>query len=223
MPRRKKYGKKSYKRRTYRKRSNRTALLKSPMPRKFVTKLRYAEHGLSVDPGAGLNGVYIFRANDLFDPNYSSTGHQPRGFDQLMPMYNHFTVLGSKATFHICNPADAAFYTTYLTLQGEPTIQLNPIDMLERQDVTTRQLGSKSTNAVTTMTKSFSTKKFFSRSNIMDDNDLRGDVGNSPAELAYYHFGAVEADGVGDPGPIYFTVIIDYIVAFHETNDVGSS
>lgn len=222
MPR-KKYVKRPYRRRRKSRRRRSTAMLKSPMPNKFVTKLRYAELGLSVNPGAGLVAEYIFRANDCYDPNASGTGHQPRGFDQLMPMFNHFTVLGSKATFRVTNADDAAFYNVFLTLQGEDTTQLNPIDLLERSDVTTRLLGSKSDGAQITLSRAFSTKKFFSKTNVLDDTSLRGDVGNSPSELAYYHFGAVEADGAGDPGAIYFTVVIDYIVCFHEPNDLASS
>lgn len=222
MPRYKK--KRGYtKKRPYRKKRYAMTINKSPMPRKFVTKLRYAECGLSVNPGAGLVAEYLFRANDVYDPNQSFVGHQPRGFDQLMPLYNHFTVIGSKIKIQVTNITDAAFYTCFLTLQGEATAQLNPIDLMERQDVVTKTIGSKSADPMKTLTKTFSTKKFFSKSNVLDDTTLRGDASNSPSEQAYYHFGAVESDAAGDPGALYFNVIIDYIVAFHETNDVASS
>lgn len=36
-----------------------------------------------------------FRANGMFDPEVSLGGHQPRGFDQAMALYQTFTVLGS--------------------------------------------------------------------------------------------------------------------------------
>lgn len=223
MPRRK-YVKRPYRKRRRRSRRRALVLHKSPMPLKFVTKLRYAELGLSVNPGAGLVAEYLFRANDVFDPNYSGTGHQPRGFDQLMPLYNHFTVLGSKATFRVSNDASDLSLTTFLTLQGEATTQLNPIDLMERMDVLTRQTAGKKTGGQnTTLIKGFSTKKFFSKSNVLDDTSLRGDVSSSPSEVAYYHFGVVSSDGVADPLAITFSVVIDYIVCFHEPNDVASS
>lgn len=214
--------KRPYRKRRRRRQAKYQVARTMPMPKKFVTTLRYAEHGLSVNPGAGLVADYMFRANDVFDPNYSGVGHQPRGFDQIMPLYNHFTVIGSRCKIQVTNTADAAFYTCFLALQGEPTVTLNPIDYMERQDVVTKTVGSKSADPMRTLTYNFSTKKFFSKSNVLDDTTLRGSAAASPSEVAYYHFGAVESDG-GDPGAIYFNIIIDYIVCFHETNDVASS
>jgi len=48
--------------------------------------------------GAATLGQWVWRANDLYDPQYSMGGHQPAGFDQLMAMYQRFTVLRSQAT-----------------------------------------------------------------------------------------------------------------------------
>ena len=38
------------------------------------------------------------RLNSLFDPNLSGLGHQPRGFDQLMAVYEKYTVVAAKIT-----------------------------------------------------------------------------------------------------------------------------
>lgn len=54
--------------------------------------LRYHET-FAVNPGAlGTPGYYAFRANSCFDPNYSGVGHQPRGFDELMKLYEYCAV-----------------------------------------------------------------------------------------------------------------------------------
>ncbi len=63
-------------------------------PDSLRVKLVYAESVTLVSASA--SGTYTFLGNDLYDPNFSGTGHQPRGFDQYSALYNRFRVLGSK-------------------------------------------------------------------------------------------------------------------------------
>jgi hypothetical protein len=59
-----------------------------------TVKLRYSDQ---INVGNPLGGsVYNFRANSLYDPNKTGTGHQPLGFDQMAEKYNHYVVLGAK-------------------------------------------------------------------------------------------------------------------------------
>lgn len=195
-----------------------------PMPKAFTTTLRYCEYGISVNPGAGLAGEYIFRANDVFDPNQSGVGHQPRGFDQLMPLFNHFTVIGSRIRVSAVNDDENVGAILSCTLQGEGTTQLNPIDHLERQDVKYAVMGPKNgSNTVGQVSMNCSVKRFFRKTNLLDDPTLRGDVSTSPTEQAYYHIGVYPHNGTTDLGAVDLMVLIDYIVTFHEPNDVASS
>lgn len=195
-----------------------------PMPKAYTTKLRYAEYGISVNPAAGLAAEYIFRANCVYDPNESFLGHQPRGFDQLMPLYNHFTVIGSRIRVSAVNDDENKAVVLCLTLQAENTTQTNPLDLLERQDVKWTTLAAKGGGPhVKNLTMNFSAKKFFSKTDLLDDTSLRGNVSSSPTEQAYYHIGMFTHDGSTDPAAIDLIVQVDYIVTFHEPNDVASS
>ncbi len=81
--------------------NNVMTIRRSPMALKFKATLLYTDE-INLDPGvAGVAAYHSFRANDCFDPDETGVGHQPRGFDQIIPMYEHFTVIGSKmkATF----------------------------------------------------------------------------------------------------------------------------
>lgn len=65
-------------------------------PQSLRTKLKYVtKKDFDVDGHAAIE-YEAFRANGMFDPEVSVGGHQPRGFDQSMAMYNSFTVLSSK-------------------------------------------------------------------------------------------------------------------------------
>jgi len=67
--------------------------LNTPMPSTFPTRLRYFSV-FTLNPGAaGSAGVQVFSANGLYDPDITSTGHQPRGFDQSSAMYKTFQVI----------------------------------------------------------------------------------------------------------------------------------
>lgn len=67
------------------------------MPDTFRTTLRYASaHNLTSTSGAV--GRYEFIGNGLYDPDYTSVGHQPYGFDQLMALYGFAVVHSSKLT-----------------------------------------------------------------------------------------------------------------------------
>ena len=49
-------------------------------------------------------GTYRFRANGLYDPDRTGTGHQPFGYDEWSPIYDHFTVVGSRITVYPLAP-----------------------------------------------------------------------------------------------------------------------
>lgn len=70
---------------------------KLAFPQSMSTMLRYVE---KINMGSiGATGNVIqnqFIANGAYDPNYTGTGHQPRGFDQFMAGYETYTVTGSK-------------------------------------------------------------------------------------------------------------------------------
>ena len=65
--------------------------------------------------------------------------------------------------------------------------------------------------------KGFSTKKFFSITNPLDRDLIRGTVNINPAEAAYYHITSCNADLDDVNTPItYINVMVDYVAIFHE-------
>jgi len=56
----------------------------------------------SVSPAA-----QVFRANSLFDPDLSGTGHQPNSFDQIAAVYGIYCVTASRATVQVANQQSA--------------------------------------------------------------------------------------------------------------------
>lgn len=65
-------------------------------PQSLRTTLRYVvRKDFNVDSLANIS-YERFRANGMYDPEVSLGGHQPRGFDQAMALYQTFTVVASR-------------------------------------------------------------------------------------------------------------------------------
>jgi hypothetical protein len=67
------------------------------IPTKSVKTLRYVDN-FTLNPGIDIPTTYTVSCNNLYDPNVTGTGHQPMGFDQLMPLYDHYVGIATKLT-----------------------------------------------------------------------------------------------------------------------------
>lgn len=77
----------------------------SPVPSRFITKMKYAE-AVTLS-GTGMR-TYVWNLNSLFDPNRTGTGHQPYGFDQLCgapgaSLYNRYRVFRCDYVLTVAN------------------------------------------------------------------------------------------------------------------------
>lgn len=61
----------------------------------MVSTLRYSTR-VEFTPTGITTQALTFRANDMYDPEAAVGGGQPRGFDQMMELYNNYTVTDSK-------------------------------------------------------------------------------------------------------------------------------
>jgi hypothetical protein len=72
-------------------------------PAQQKVKLIYADK-VTLTGASGLIENYQFRLNSLYDPDLTSTGHQPFGFDQWALFYESYVV--TKATYEVyCQPS----------------------------------------------------------------------------------------------------------------------
>ena len=69
-------------------------------PLQYKAVLKYAQYQL-LNFGAG-NTVFQFSCNSLYSPNASYAGTQPLYFDQVMAIYDHYTVVSSKCKTTLC-------------------------------------------------------------------------------------------------------------------------
>lgn len=69
----------------------------NPFPNTKLVRHKYVEtitHPAGA--AAGSRSYYQFSCNDMYDPNVTSTGHQPLFRDEMAAQYNFYTVLSSR-------------------------------------------------------------------------------------------------------------------------------
>lgn len=200
---------------------------KAPIPNKFATKLRYVEF-TTVNPGVtGIAGVHVVKANGMFDPNATGVGHQPRGFDQLMTMYDHFTVVGARISVQFSTYGSSAYapLAVGIAVKDTNTAYTNVNDYLEGRNLVSRMIGAQTTQSAagtTSISKAFSTRKFLGRSHPLSDPELKGSAFGDPTELAYFHIFAAPMDS-SDTDPVTISYRIDYLCVLTEPKQPSQS
>jgi len=194
----------------------------SGMPKTRRAILRYTEHLTSMTSTTGTLASYVFRANGLYDPNYTSTGHQPMGFDQWSALYNHYVVLGSKMTVKVLpqeTNVSPCIIGTFLT-DGTAVPYTTPGSFIEAKRGPYRLF--KATDRVVSLVQKYSSKKQFNVVDVKDNMDRLGaNVGADPTEEAMFNIWFFTMDL--STASLNLFVTIDYIVEFSEPKDMTTS
>lgn len=210
------YNKKRRYRRKPRVYRNRFTTTTSHLPATMGVRLKYFDQ-IRLDPSPTIPSVHTFRANSLFDPDFTSTGHQPMGFDQYMQLYSRYTVVGSKITITASPSDDTSLNSTaivgvYMSSDSGFPVPISTLIESEKSRYKVIQL---SENALPISTK-YSVKKQQGIKNIMDNYELSGTVIANPVIQDYFHVFAAGINSLQDPSRISVQVHISYFVVFSD-------
>lgn len=198
----------------------------SGFPTSKMVRLRYCDTVNLNAPVGGAPIHHAFRASSAYDPDFSLGGHQPKGFDEWMTVYNHYTVVGAKMT---ATPAQDNSTNKIPVKYGIMlTADANSITALgDYNDIRESRLGGAMKQAgeyyrygatvkQTGLSKTYSARKFFSIRNFVGKDLYRGDDSNNPVENAYFALWACAIGSTEDPPSQAFDIEIEYIVVFTE-------
>lgn len=220
--------KRRHRRSRYYRRKRGNLLYKAPMPNKFATKLRYVGQ-TTLNPGvAGIAGVHVINAIGLYDPDITGAGHQPRGFDELMSMYDHYQVIGSKITVTFSQNYGSTYNPLYIgiALKDDNTPYTDVNDYLEGRNLISTILPAHYVNnpaTARTLVKTFSLRKFLSVTKAMSSNQYRGNSGANPNDSAYFHIFSAPINSGADEPSFVINFRIDFIVVFTEPRQPSAS
>ena len=196
---------------------------RTPLPTKFKFHTRYVDTDIKLDPGLDTTASYTFRLSSLYDPDYTSTltGHQPIGYDQLMLLYNHYTVIGTKVVLKFANTSNhPQRLVAWLSADALPDSDTNKL--LENGLSKSIIIGEARSNSSGYAVFKTSHKKFFGKK-IMGEQAYQGSVNSNPLENLYLHLNMTCMDPDVDPAPVFFDIAINFVALLTEPKMLGSS
>lgn len=182
-------------------------------PARTVRKLRYSTN-LALTSSLGAVASHVFSANGLFDPDITSTGHQPMGFDQLMLSYNHYVVTGAHITCVFRNNSTTTPVVS-ISVAPSPTPitvvdQILEFGMLYRDTLENKAVSG----SVKTLEAGCSIRKVQGVADVVDVTDLQGSSAANPVEQTYFHVQTWDTAALN--GSVLVDVIIEYNAIFTE-------
>lgn len=190
-------------------------------PKMLKFKHRYSTQNTLSDAGAVVH--HAFRANGMYDPDYTATGHQPMYFDQLSALYDHYTVIGSKIKYTIV-PVGTTVQVPYkiITWINDDTTTTGTVDALcENKFAKVRVCAGGVNPSKIVVTNTWSAKKFFGGS-ILGNDELKGTGSADPVEQSFFQISLRSLDGVSAVS-VHFIVDIEYVAVWRELKEIAIS
>lgn len=190
------------------------------MPDSFQTVLEYCDV-VKISSASSASAGYVFRGNSLYDPDYTSTGHQPRYFDQNMLIYSRYQVISANVTLRIlgesaafvilCPSTDPLTFTTGVAEYAE----------LPRAKVVT--VGGSYVVPSKNLSAAYTTQAVLGLTNTqLQDLSYSGEVSSSPASLWYFNIAIVGPVGSTSVS-CHVHVTISYKCLFYDRLTITSS
>ncbi len=193
-----------------------------------VKRMLYYDSRFEMTGVGGVLQVHYFRANDVYDPDATGTGHQPVGFDQAMLFWEQFAVFSSKisVTFR-SNTADGLRVGVFLNPdQTNPTItQIMENGYCKSAVVCGTTSVGLGFHTYKTVNLSCNNVKYFQMKNkemYFANPNFIGNAASSPTELVY--FGVFSFNQLTtSTADVLFDVELSYDVRFQEPRKISSS
>lgn len=182
-------------------------------PNSIITKIRYCDvQALTSTIGAVTS--YIYRANGIFDPDYTGAGHQPMWRDNFAAVYDNYTVLGSTITVEFHSRSATLGGVVGLIGSDTPTLSSTATTLYEANNSVSTIIGS--VNSVSkVLHMNYSPLKHMGQE-VKDDGTSMTAVGADPSagEGTYYYGLYASTEDFGSTAIFLAKVEIEYTVKF---------
>lgn len=181
----------------------------------FRTTLTYSDI-VAISPGAHI-GQYTFRGNSCFDPDYTSTGHQPQYFDQMSVLYTRYRVYGSRISITAANEQVGSALQITVIPSSDITAFTTSTYPLEHPYAKPMQLLGVGGLMTKKVTHKMTTQKILGlRAREVLDQDYSASTGATPSSVWYWQI--VAQDLSSENVMTSMQVVITYDVEFYDRN-----
>lgn len=182
-------------------------------PNTIITKLTYCDF-VTLTSTLGSVAYQVCRANSVFDPDYTGTGHQPMWRDNFASIYDQYTVIGSKITTHFNHTTATGSCIVGIHTDDDQNNTSTLTTVMEQNNSAWQQLGNTgSGHDHTVMTATFEPLMAFGV-DAKDDGSSATAIGSNPTEE--FMFQMFAANQVGGTSTINIAYRIEYTVKFSE-------
>lgn len=182
------------------------------MPDSFVSTLEYSD--IVKVSSSIYRAVYTFTGNSLYDPDSTSTGHQPLYFDQNMQVYTKYKVLSAKVTVRFIGSSTAYCYMVPLTSILTASADAPQFSELPRSQVVA--VGNAGVIPSVPITAKYTTQAILGLSPAqLASESYSGTDASSPSQLWYINLIAIDPDTTVAV-TVYAHVHISYTALFYD-------
>lgn len=193
---------------------------------KLINGQIYYDYAKTLSGGIGAIPTNFYSANGLFDPDRTGTGHQPMGFDQMMALYEQYTVLRAHIKVTFASAGEHARVGIYLspdaTVSGLPRLVENGLitmGVVNGPATSNGQYSFKTLELVCDIPKYFGK----TREAVLADPEMYGTIAADPAEQVYFAVCAWAGFDSAVDVAVGYDVVITYESKYWEPKKLASS
>jgi hypothetical protein len=196
----------------------------TPLPERLTTTMKYCEADIVLS-GSVNPAVQLWAATSAYAPNQTASGHQPRGFDQIMALYEWFTVekcrikVTPNYVFAGVTQVTGVCLTAYNTLK---TVLSDYTEMAEGIVQPLERITTYGTANCKPMHLEYDARKFMGVKDPVGTDRLLGTVAASPSDNAFFHVWASSVDE-STSFVVHCVCELEYVVTFSQPVQVAES
>jgi len=190
---------------------------------KFVTMKYFLNTNVSW--AAGAMGAQIMSCNSIYDPDRTSTGHQPSNYDTWSTLYDHYCVLSSSikvtASCQTITGVVPVIWGVAVNDNTTPASASDPSTMIENGSKYRMLPAYQSVSQ--TMTEKFNASRWFGNAKPSDNREIGALFGANPSDEAFFYIWATAANASASGANVFFNIEVNYNVLVQEPKDFVQS